>query len=101
VGLAFGGRTFKTLKAHGHEVDVHDAMADPEEAERFYGLKLLPRLEKNRAYDCLVGAVPHAVYIAFSGNTLTSLVKPGGMIVDLKGMWRHAHIGADVRRFEI
>ncbi|MBI2585949.1 MAG: nucleotide sugar dehydrogenase, partial [Rhodospirillales bacterium] len=46
-------------------------------------------------------AVPHAVYIAFSGNTLTSLVKPGGMIVDLKGMWRHVHIGGDVRRFEI
>ena len=91
----------KALKAHGHHVDVHDAMADPEEAERFYGLKLLPRLEKNRAYDCLVGAVPHAVYIAFSGNTLTSLVKPGGMVVDLKGMWRHAHIGADVKRFEI
>ncbi len=91
----------KALKAHGHHVDVHDAMADPEEAERFYGLKLLPRLEKKRAYDCLVGTVPHAVYIAFSGNTLTSLVKPGGIIVDLKGMWRHAHIGDDVRRVEI
>ncbi len=91
----------KALQAHGHHVDVHDAMADPEEAERFYGIKLLTRLEKNRAYDCLVGAVPHAVYIAFSGNTLTSLVKPGGMIVDLKGMWRHAHLAADVKRFEI
>jgi UDP-N-acetyl-D-glucosamine/UDP-N-acetyl-D-galactosamine dehydrogenase len=91
----------KALKALGHHVDVHDAMADPAEAERFYGLKLLTRLEKRRAYDCLVGAVPHAVYIAFSGNTLTSLVKPGGMIVDLKGMWRHAHIGADITRFEI
>jgi len=91
----------KALQAHGHHVDVHDAMADPEEAEHFYGITLLTRLEKNRAYDCLVGAVPHAVYIAFSGNTLTSLVKPGGMIVDLKGMWRHAHLGADVKRFEI
>jgi len=89
------------LRTYDHHVNVNDAMADPEEAERFYGIKLLTRLEKNRAYDCLAGAVPHAIYIAFSGNTVTSLVKPCGMIVNLKGMWRHAHIGADVNRLEI
>ncbi len=89
------------LKNLGHEVDVHDAMADSEEAERFFGIKLLERLEKAKAYDCVVGAVPHAVYIAFSANTLTSLIKPGGLIIDLKGMWRHANLSADVKRLEI
>ena len=89
------------LKDRGHEVDVHDAMADSEDAERFFGIKLLERLEKAKAYDCVVGAVPHAVYIAFSANTLTSLIKPGGLIIDLKGMWRHANLSADVRRLEI
>ena len=89
------------LKGQGHDVDVHDAMADPGEAEEFFGLKLLGRLEKDRAYDCVVGVVPHAVYIAFSGNTLTSLVRPGGLVIDLKGMWRHAHLGDDVTRKEI
>ena len=49
----------------------------------------------------MVGAVPHAVYIAFSANTLTSLIKPGGLIIDLKGMWRHANLSADVKRLEI
>ncbi len=90
-----------TLKGQGHNVDVHDAMADPAEAEKFFGLKLLDRLGKDRAYDCVVGVVPHAVYIAFSGNTLTSLVRPGGLVIDLKGMWRHAHLGDDVTRKEI
>ena len=90
-----------TLKKQGHDVDVHDAMADPEEAEKFFGLKLLGRLAKDRTYDCVVGAVPHAVYIAFSGNTLTSLVRPGGLVIDLKGMWRHARLGEDVTRMEI
>jgi len=89
------------LKNFGHDVDVHDAMADADEAERFFGLKLLESLEKKRTYDCVVGVVPHAVYIAFSGNTLTSLVKPGGLIVDLKGMWRHVPLGAGVKRREI
>ena len=91
----------KALKDLGHDVEVHDAMVDSDEAESLYGIKLQGRLEKTRSYDCVVGAVPHAVYIAFSGNTLTSLVKPGGLIVDLKGMWRHAQLGADVRRVEI
>jgi UDP-N-acetyl-D-galactosamine dehydrogenase len=91
----------EALKEKGYDVEVHDAMADAEEAESLYGLKLLGRLEKSHAYDCVVGLVPHAAYIAFSGNTLTSLVKPGGLIVDLKGMWRHAQLGNDVRRMEI
>ena len=91
----------EALRAKGHQVDVHDAMADPEEAELYYGIRLLPRLEKTRAYDCVVGVVPHAVYIAFSGNTITSLVRPGGIVVDLKGMWRHAHLGQDIKRHEI
>ena len=90
-----------TLKKQGHDVDVHDAMADPEEVEKIFGLKLLGRLAKNRTYDCIVGAVPHAVYIAFSGNTLTSLVRPGGLVIDLKGMWRQARLGEDVTRMEI
>ena len=91
----------KALRDLGHDVDVHDAMVDADEAENLYGVMLQGRLEKTRSYDCVVGAVSHAVYIAFSGNTLTSLVKPGGLIVDLKGMWRHAQLGADVRRVEI
>jgi UDP-N-acetyl-D-galactosamine dehydrogenase len=91
----------KALKDLGHHVDVHDALVDADEAESLYGMKLQGRLEKTRSYDCVVGAVPHAIYSALSGNTLTSLVKPGGLIVDLKGMWRHAQLGADVRRVEI
>ena len=85
----------------GHEVDVHDAMADPDEAENLYGLKLLDRLDDNQAYDCVVGAVPHAGYAGFDAKFLTSLVKPGGLIADLKGMWRKVDLGPDVKRLEI
>ena len=85
----------------GHEVDVHDVRADPDEAERLYGLKLLDRLDDNQAYDCVVGAVPHAGYAGFDAKFLTSLVKPGGLIADLKGMWREVDLGPDVKRLEI
>jgi UDP-N-acetyl-D-galactosamine dehydrogenase len=91
----------KALKDLGHEVDVHDALANPEEAESFYGIKLLESLENTRAYDCVVGAVPHDDYIQFRPETLTSLVKPDGLIIDLKGMWRDVRLGPDVKRLEI
>ncbi len=91
----------KALKDMGHEVDVHDALANPEEAEDFYGIKLLENLENARAYDCVVGAVSHDDYIQFKPETLVSLVKPDGLIIDLKGMWRDVGLGPDVKRREI
>ena len=89
------------LKAMGHHVDVHDAMADPKEAKQFFDLDLLPRLDGAEGYDCLVGAVPHAVYIAFTQQTLTSFLKPGGLIADIKGMWRHLEISDKYQRWEL
>ena len=91
----------KALKDMGHEVDVHDALANPEEAEDFYGIKLLENLENAGAYDCVVGAVSHDDYIQFKPETLVSLVKPDGLIIDLKGMWRDVGLGPDVKRREI
>ena len=88
------------LKTHGHDVDVHDAKANAEEAERFFGLTLLGELAPDQAYDCVVGAVSHDDYAAFDGETLTALVKPGGLVVDLKGMWRDVALGADIKQME-
>ena len=89
------------LKSRGHDVDVHDSLGDADEAESFFGLALLDRFPEGPVYDCVVGAVSHGEYSAFDGDTLTALVKPGGLIVDLKGMWRDVVLGADIKRMEI
>ena len=89
------------LKAQGHDVDIHDALADGDEAERLFGLKLLDRLDGLDAYDCVVGAVAHDDYAAFSNEALTAMVGSGGLVVDLKGMWRSLDLGPDVKRMEI
>ncbi|MCH8237426.1 MAG: nucleotide sugar dehydrogenase [Proteobacteria bacterium] len=89
------------LKAHGHDVDAHDAMADADEVEQFFGLTLLDKLPQDQAYDCVVGTVSHDEYSAFDAETLTALVKPGGLVVDLKGMWRDVVLGPDIKRMEI
>jgi UDP-N-acetyl-D-galactosamine dehydrogenase len=51
-------------------------------------------------YDCVVGAVPHLPYIAFAATTMAALLKPGGLVADLKGMWRELPLAAGMRRWQ-
>jgi UDP-N-acetyl-D-galactosamine dehydrogenase len=85
------------LRTRGHAVDVHDPHADAAEAKASYGLALLSELPDGSAYDCLVGAVPHAAYRAFS---FAGIVKPGGLVADIKGLWRDIALPEGLRRWQ-
>jgi UDP-N-acetyl-D-galactosamine dehydrogenase len=85
------------LQTRGHAVDVHDPHADAAEAKSSYGLSLLPALPNGAAYDCLVGAVPHAAYHEFR---FAGVVKPGGLVADIKGLWRDVALPAGFRRWQ-
>lgn len=76
------------LRALGHTVSVHDACADAAEARHEYGETLLPSLDDAAGYDALVGAVPHAEYAAMGAARLGEMLVPGGLVADIKGMWR-------------
>jgi UDP-N-acetyl-D-glucosamine/UDP-N-acetyl-D-galactosamine dehydrogenase len=76
------------LVAAGHKVNVHDPVADREEALREYGIELLPQDSPDGAYDCLVAAVSHDAYRGYSTSRLASLLKHGGVVADIKGIWR-------------
>ncbi len=76
------------LRARGFEVEVHDPYADPGEAKHEYDIDLRPTLDGATGFDCVVGAVPHAPYVAFTPETFVGLLKPGGLVADIKGMWR-------------
>ena len=76
------------LRRDGHTVDIHDPMADPQEARDHYGIDLVTSLGMNGGYDCVIGAVSHAAYRALSGEDLSRLLKPKGLVADIKGMWR-------------
>jgi len=88
------------LTARGHRVEVHDPQADAAEARSSYGLSLLPALPDRAPYDCLVGAVPHEPYRRFDANTFAGLVKPGGLVADIKGMWRAVPLPDSLRRWQ-
>jgi UDP-N-acetyl-D-glucosamine/UDP-N-acetyl-D-galactosamine dehydrogenase len=85
------------LQARGHAVEVHDPHADAAEAKSSYGLSLLSALPNGATYDCLVGAVPHATYREFS---FAGVVKPGGLVADIKGLWRDVALPEGFRRWQ-
>ncbi|QAY77029.1 nucleotide sugar dehydrogenase [Sphingosinicella sp. BN140058] len=76
----------RRLEAVGHEVVVHDPLADPAEADHEYGIALAADgLEGS--YDLVLVAVPHEAYSALSDEQLQGLVKQGGLLADLKNLY--------------
>ena len=101
----------RRLEQYGHQVKVHDPLANVEETQQLYNIKLLSswqevlqeggqqtyamasgsdisvELEGAHGYDCLIGAVPHKSYSAKGTINFEELLTSNGLIVDLKGIW--------------
>jgi UDP-N-acetyl-D-galactosamine dehydrogenase len=75
------------LRGLGHEVTVHDPLTDPAEARHEYGLDLAADGLAGR-YDVVLVAVPHADYAALPDETIAGLVAEGGLLADLKNLYR-------------
>lgn len=89
------------LKQRGHSVDIHDPFADQAEAKHEYGVGLMSSLDGATGYDCVVGAVPHDTYVDFKGESFERLVKNGGLVADIKGMWRGIQMPAGIRLWRL
>ncbi len=89
------------LKGLGHAVQVHDPLAHGEEARTLYGIDLCPGLGDASGYDCLIGAVAHREYCAFVPEDFARLVRPGGVVADIKGMWRDVALPEGLRRWHL
>ncbi|MCH8183055.1 MAG: nucleotide sugar dehydrogenase [Proteobacteria bacterium] len=89
------------LKGHGFDVDVHDTHADGDEARQFYDVELLPSIDGQNGYACVVGAVAHDEYRSLGANRLRALLAPNGLLADIKGMWRETKLPPDVRRWQL
>ena len=89
------------LKARGLSVDVHDALADGAEARHEYNVTLMGDLDGASSYDAVVGAVSHDAYTRFGDRDFSRLVKPGGLVADVKGMWRKMTLPAGLERWSL
>ena len=91
---------YRRLADLGHTVAVHDPMADAAEAKALYGVDLLPDLDAG-PFDAVIGAVPHAAYRALDAAALGALLKPAGLLADVKGMWRETNLPRGTRRWQL
>jgi UDP-N-acetyl-D-galactosamine dehydrogenase len=88
------------LTRAGHEVVVHDPLADPAEAKAHYGVTLAPEFPLE-AFDCLLGAVAHKSFRELTTQDLAARLKPNGLLADLRGMWRDRVLPDGVRRWAL
>ncbi|HVM23206.1 MAG TPA: nucleotide sugar dehydrogenase [Sphingomicrobium sp.] len=84
----------RRLQWLGHDVEVADPLASPEEIEREHGLKVTE--PDGRRYDLVVGAVAHRAYREMTDAQLRAMLAPGGTLADLKAMWRERELAAEV-----
>lgn len=84
----------KELKDFGCDVAVHDPIAESQEAEHEYGIRLTPWEQLPGNADAIVAAVSHAEYLAMPLADLTSGLRKGGIFTDVKSAYDQAAIKA-------
>ena len=52
-------------------------------------------------YVGVLGAVAHAPYRALTAATLASPLAPGGVVADIKNMWRDIELPGGLRRWTL
>ena len=76
-------------------------VGDVDEAEAHYGVRPKASLDGANGYHCVIGAVAHDAYTEFTPKTFDALLEPGGVIADVKGMWRKMDLPAGYRRWQL
>jgi UDP-N-acetyl-D-galactosamine dehydrogenase len=77
----------RELQSYHLRVDVVDPHADSGELAHEYGFGL--REEAGRDYDAVIVAVNHAAYKDMEEAQFAALLRPGAMLVDVKGTYRN------------
>ncbi|MEM9253856.1 MAG: nucleotide sugar dehydrogenase [Pseudomonadota bacterium] len=73
------------LREYCCDVQVHDPLADAQEAIEEYGVQLAD-LDSFRHCQALILAVPHQQYLALSASEITDMVSPNATLMDLKSV---------------
>lgn len=79
----------KELKSYSVNVEVVDPHADSDELMHEYGFGL-STITATKKYEAIIVAVNHKQYKALDEAYFTNLMTDNGVLVDLKGMYRHS-----------
>ncbi|HEY6559965.1 MAG TPA: nucleotide sugar dehydrogenase [Polyangiaceae bacterium] len=73
----------RELREFGIDPLIHDPMVLPDDAAHEYKIRILPWSELT-ALDALIFAVPHDELLAKPRNELLAVLRPGGILMDVK-----------------
>jgi UDP-N-acetyl-D-galactosamine dehydrogenase len=79
---------YSCLSQAGHQVEIYDPHANLDEVKKHYGLALLSAQPDRDEYDAVVLVVAHEPFKIMEPKALKAIVKAGGLIYDLRGIWR-------------
>ncbi|HET7931463.1 MAG TPA: Vi polysaccharide biosynthesis UDP-N-acetylglucosamine C-6 dehydrogenase TviB [Rhodanobacteraceae bacterium] len=79
------------LKSYHADIDVWDPWVDAAEAQREYGIELLPQPAPG-SYDAIVLAVAHRQFRDLGAEALRALGKPGCVLFDVKDVLPRAAV---------
>ncbi|MFM8454473.1 MAG: nucleotide sugar dehydrogenase [Gammaproteobacteria bacterium] len=91
----------QALQNQACSLDIYDPLALADEAFEHYDLRISNNLQdlkilkaSNHSYHAIIAAVPHDAICKIGSdpqglNDLNHLLEPGGLVADLKGIWRN------------
>lgn len=91
----------RALEEMGHRPRVYDPHADACEAMEEYGIRLLASLEGADNYACVVAAVAHRSFEEMSATAIGRLLRPDGVVADVKGIWRGLELPKAIGRWSL
>jgi UDP-N-acetyl-D-galactosamine dehydrogenase len=91
---------YRELREFGLEPLVHDPMADAETVRRAYDVELCD-LDSFSDLAALVYAVPHAAYDELDGDALSRMIRPDGILIDIKSRADRQTLRPDLRYWSL
>lgn len=77
---------YNFIESSGLKCDIYDPVADCEEVYKNYKIRLIENISKNK-YEAILIAVPHKEFIKMRIKDIKMLLKPNGVIYDLKSIF--------------
>ncbi len=89
----------REVESFGIEVDLHDPLAEPAEVEAKYGMRLIER--PDAGYGAVILTVAHDYYAGWDVEEIEGKVVEGGVVADVKGVWRGRSFSDQTRQWRL
>ena len=73
------------LKKYGINPLIVDPIANAEECQRIYDVKIENKIPDARKFDVVIGAVPHKEFLKIQKSSLEKIIYENGFFYDIKG----------------